>query len=510
MCFVPKRLSMLLAIASIAVLALAGSAQAALSVAPVRTFGMSSLYGLAPDGTIWTTPSVESNAASFSHFDDEGNDLGDGFSVSRNNYYPLGIGFYGNRVYVTDAASFGGRLISYQADSADPAHDLLSSDTATNERMGSNQAALRVFSDGSMAVALGQENKVGTLDGKDLTKEHPFYPQAFHGAGINKNFTVEPPFALESCVLGLGGPPVFGEPDNCGIQDGRYGESIAPDGVNYPNDIAFGLGGIYISEGSGNQITHYNTVANPGATRDMRFGVGPGSGAGQLFGPASIVSQPGTGWLYVSEAGNRRISVFDGDGHFIAAFGYGVFNGADEMQICGLEIGPCQAGVAYQSDPRSYFSRLDFAPNGDLYAYMPLLGQVQVFQVSGGPEGGNPAGPPAGSSGGSGGPSAPSTPLPEPDKIRIKAKPLKVKKGAKTKLTAIVNPPGTCQQRLVLFQLKDKRSWDNLGRALKPGKTCTASKLVKVSAKSVFRAVLIGGSNHATLGYSPNLTVKLK
>jgi len=103
---------MLLAIALIAVLALAGSAQAAFSVAPVRTFPMSSLlYGLAPDGTIWSTPvgvGSGSSVASFSHFDDEGNDLGDGFSVSRNNYYPLGIGFYGNRVYVTNSSASEG------------------------------------------------------------------------------------------------------------------------------------------------------------------------------------------------------------------------------------------------------------------------------------------------------------------------------------------------------------------------------------------------------------------
>lgn len=74
---VARRLPILLAIASILVLALVGSAQAALSVAPTRGFGMSSLYALAPDGTIWTTPSDESSTASFSHFDDEGNNLGD-------------------------------------------------------------------------------------------------------------------------------------------------------------------------------------------------------------------------------------------------------------------------------------------------------------------------------------------------------------------------------------------------------------------------------------------------
>jgi hypothetical protein len=34
----------------------------------------------------------ESSTASFFHFDDEGNNLGDGFSVSRSSYFPLGIG----------------------------------------------------------------------------------------------------------------------------------------------------------------------------------------------------------------------------------------------------------------------------------------------------------------------------------------------------------------------------------------------------------------------------------
>ncbi len=498
---VASRLSVLVAIASIAVLALAGSAQAALSVTPTRTFGMGSLHAQAPDGTFWTTPTGTSNTASFSHFDDEGNNLGDGFSVARNNYFPLGIGAYAGRVYVTASSSgYSQRILSYLANTADPAHDLVASDEGTGRRMGGNQAMLRIFSNGGGALALGQEDKVGTFNAADLAKEHPFYPQAFHGAGINKDFTTKPPFSLESCVVGTG-PPAGGEPTPCGTNNGRSGPD-AVNGVSYPNDIAPGLGGLYISERFGNRISHYNTVANPGATLDLRFGQGPGSAAGQLNTPVSIVRQPSTEWLYVSEEGNRRISVFDAGGHYIASFGYGVRDGSDTMQVCGVEIGPCQAGVAYQSDSRSFFTRLDFAPNGDLYAYMPLVGQIQVFGLSGGvgPENTSGAAPKT----------LPPPPPVEKDKVRIKAKPLKVVKGKKTKLTAIVNPPGTCQQRLVLFQEKEPRSWHNLGKALKPGKGCTASKLVKVNAKAVYRAVLIRGSNHATLGYSPNLTVKLK
>jgi hypothetical protein len=492
---VTSRFSATLAIALVALLALAGSASAALSVTPTRTIGTAELFDVAPDGTLWYV--VGSGGGNFVHVDDEGNNLGDGFSWSNPNYIPRGIGYYGNRVYMTGSVNFGRRLISYQAISSDPGHDPLQSDAETDQRIGGNQAMFRMFDDGVMAVALGQENKIGILDGKDLTKEHPYYPQAFHGAGINKSFS--PPMGMESCVVGLQSGPVVGEPKPCGTFNGHSGTN-APDGFAYPNDVAPGLGGFYVSEKDGHRIKHINTTANPGAVVDLQFGIGPGTGAGQLTEPQSIVRQPSTGYLFVSEGGNRRISVFNAGGGYIASFGYGVLNGAAEMQVCGIEIGPCRAGIAYQSDSRSYFSRLDFSPDGELFAYMPLRNQIQVFGVSGGPAVAPPAGPP---------PIGP-TPKPAKDKVRIKAKPLKVAKGGKTKLTAIVNPPATCRQRTVLFQRKDKRSWDNLGKAIKPGKKCTASKRVKVTEKSVFRAVLIRTSNGSTLGNSPSLTVKLK
>ena len=83
-------------------------------------------------------------------------------------------------------------------------------------------------------------------------------------------------------------------------------------------------------------------------------------------------------------------------------------------------------------------------------------------------------------------------------------------KGKKTTLTAIVNFGKDCANRKVLFQVRAGREWDNLGKAAKTGKGCTASKRVKVTAKSVYRAVLIDSTNQRTLGYSPKVTVKLK
>ena len=49
-----------------------------------------------------------------------------------------------------------------------------------------------------------------------------------------------------------------------------------------------------------------------------------------------------------------------------------------------------------------------------------------------------------------------------------------------------------------------------LGKTVRPGKRCTASKRVKVTAKSIFRAVLIRPAGNVTLDHSPSLTVKLK
>jgi hypothetical protein len=94
----------------------------------------------------------------------------------------------------------------------------------------------------------------------------------------------------------------------------------------------------------------------------------------------SIVREPTSGDLYVSEEGNRRIDVFDPVGDFLAAFGYGVRDGADTFESCTAETS-CQAGLPYATDPHSLFTRLDLGPEGDLYAYEPKADQVQVFSL---------------------------------------------------------------------------------------------------------------------------------
>lgn len=495
----------------------AGVAQGAFSAATTRAFPLPAASetnsyapgfgGAAGHGESFWTVSKASNTGYVGHFDDEGNNLGDGFSFTYSGIFPLDVGYFGGRVFITLGGSGAGMIgVAVGGD-----HNILSADSETNSRMGGNQKTLRTYSSGSAALGFGQNNKVATIDLTGGGANHPWYRQTFMGAGINKPYDDKFGGDFETCAVGpgaVGGE--YGEPPKCGT----YSQPWMPgkyEGFNYPNDVAFGAGGVYVSEWSGNRVSHVDTVSNPGARLDFRFGIGPGTASGQLDKPQSVVVQPGTGNVFVSEEGNRRISVFNNGGGYIASFGYGVLNGADEMQVCGVEIGQCRAGVDYKVDNRSLFTQLDFGPEGELYAWMPLAKRVQVFSVSGA---GGPAPPAPGTGGaGAGGAGAGAGDASEASvkqKVRLGAAPLKVKKDKKTTLTATVNGGASCANRVVLFQTKASRSWDNLGKAVKAGKGCKARRSVKVTEKTVFRAVLIDSTNQATLASSPNVTVKLK
>ncbi|HST68758.1 MAG TPA: hypothetical protein VLI94_03760 [Solirubrobacterales bacterium] len=60
-----------------------------------------------------------------------------------------------------------------------------------------------------------------------------------------------------------------------------------------------------------------------------------GSGAGQISDPRGVDVDEAEDLLYVADRANNRISVFDAStGAFVKAFGWGVLNGANELQVC--------------------------------------------------------------------------------------------------------------------------------------------------------------------------------
>jgi hypothetical protein len=465
------------------------ASQAAVTLEPIGTdpipsWGSWGDSTMAPDGTYWIV-TANGNTGTVWHYDDDGNDLGDGFDITRNGFNPMSIAYYGGRVYLGMAAA--PKLLSYRVDTGD---GLVWNDADTGYRLGSLGAHLRIGPNGVGAVATGQANKIGLLDFGNVNADHPFYSQAFMGWGINDGND-----SFQSCHLAPG-PAGVGDPgNNCG-----QGHGLAS-GFGYPIDTAFSAdGGIYVLEKDNNRVTHIINQP-PGPRPGFSFGSG-GSSAGQLDNPRSIVHRVDNADVYVSEEGNRRISVFTGGGAYLASFGWGVRDGSAEFQSCGVDIGQCQAGLPYQQEPRSYYTDLELGPDGTLRAYMPLVGQYQVFKMNTADGSPPPTDPDPD-------PEDPTPPAGPRERIRLGASPIRVREGRKTTLTASVKPKATCRDRHVLFQVRVGRTWDNVSKAVRPNKKCKAKKRRRIGNKAVFRAQLLS-TEGAVLANSPNVTVKVK
>jgi DNA-binding beta-propeller fold protein YncE len=96
------------------------------------------------------------------------------------------------------------------------------------------------------------------------------------------------------------------------------------------------------SSASGKNIDLGQTFRTPGEY-EYSTGLGAsGSGAGQLDGPSDVAVDSVTGDVYVADTGNHRVVKFNAAGGFVAAWGWGVGNGASENQVC---TSGCQAGI---------------------------------------------------------------------------------------------------------------------------------------------------------------------
>ena len=91
---------------------------------------------------------------------------------------------------------------------------------------------------------------------------------------------------------------------------------------NKPGDIAIDSQGlVYVADTDNHRIQKFTPNGNFVAQFGSK-GWGLGSGPGELIYPRGItIDTADTGLVYVSEAGNRRVSVFTSDGVFVSSFG---------------------------------------------------------------------------------------------------------------------------------------------------------------------------------------------
>ncbi len=123
-------------------------------------------------------------------------------------------------------------------------------------------------------------------------------------------------------------------------------------------------------------------LAHRGRVFGSSFG-DPGSGVGQLSlaifhdegataGGSGIAVDESSHDVYVADTGNHRVDEFSSTGVFVRAWGWGVVNGAAEIQVCTQATG-CQVGVSGTNpgefeDPASV--AVDNYPGGEANVYI--------------------------------------------------------------------------------------------------------------------------------------------
>jgi len=117
-----------------------------------------------------------------------------------------------------------------------------------------------------------------------------------------------------------------------------------------------------------------------------------GEGAGELSFPVTgVAGDPNTGHVFIAEMGNNRLSEYTAWGLFVKAWGWGVADGASELQSCG-PVEPqeapdptlCRSGSAGDAPGQVWFP-LDVAvdSSGNVYVQEWLNARVQKFSPAG-------------------------------------------------------------------------------------------------------------------------------
>jgi DNA-binding beta-propeller fold protein YncE len=117
----------------------------------------------------------------------------------------------------------------------------------------------------------------------------------------------------------------------------------------------------------------------------------PGSGAGELNNPRGVATNPVTGRFYVADLENSRVSEYTAWGLFVKSWGWGVADGASDLQTCGPaepdespDPSLCESGTAGDGAGQlNWPIGLAIDPAGNVFVYEHENLRVQKFSPAG-------------------------------------------------------------------------------------------------------------------------------
>jgi DNA-binding beta-propeller fold protein YncE len=129
-----------------------------------------------------------------------------------------------------------------------------------------------------------------------------------------------------------------------GAQAGPPGSGIPGSTFNRPSDVAWDkAGNIYIADGMAGNVNRIAKFARDG--NFIKQWGSTGSEQGQFKGPKALAVDA-QGNVYVLDAGNKRVQVFDGDGTFKSQFG----NIGSPLTMCMTSGSPQYLYISHSGD----------------------------------------------------------------------------------------------------------------------------------------------------------------
>jgi RHS repeat-associated protein len=226
------------------------------------------------------------------------------------------------------------------------------------------------------------ETKMPAASGKDVAVP-PTYTSQFGSYGTEKE-TGKFKEPRATAIAGTGNVYVM-DTGNSRVEEfsasGGYLNTFGKEGsgngeFKNPYGIAEdSKGNLWIADTGNNRVQEFNSKNEYHA----QFGK-EGAGVGQLKEPKGIAVTTG-GYVFVVDAGNNRIDKFKESGEFVLAFGYGVSNGKEELQICTTS---CQAGLTGSGNGEFNGPRgIAVSASGDVLVADAFNARVEEFNEKG-------------------------------------------------------------------------------------------------------------------------------